>query len=436
MKTILATVFTLALVWCFSAKAQWTYQGAWPDTSFKGGSGGHGVAVDPDGKVWMILFGNTDSIFDASSGTMRPCRAINVYNPDGTPASIDRIRTITVGGVTDTLYGANNNRGLRADQNGNILLSSGSVLYRVNYQTGEGMNKVTVGAGVLTAVGVDTLGEIFCGKVLPNNQLEIYDNGFIYLGNVTDTTVGFSRSTEVSAEGNDVYWAGYTNHCIYNYHSDNGSFGPYVVQDTLFKGFDCESMGWNPTRTKLWASAGSANDRPNRYPGATTNYSLNTWYGWDPATGQITDSLTWSFQYSTDSANIRPRGIAFSPDGNTAYVCCFGSGAYPNFEKFVRQPQSVKPDPDVIPSGFTLSQNYPNPFNPVTQIKFTINDPGLTTLVVYDMLGREVATLVNEDLKAGAYKASFDASGFASGTYVYTLTSGSSRISKKMMIVK
>jgi|GEM_PF-6582566 len=85
--------------------------------------------------------------------------------------------------------------------------------------------------------------------------------------------------------------------------------------------------------------------------------------------------------------------------------------------------------------NFDIS-NYPNPFNPTTQIKFTLPESGFVTLKVYNALGQEVATLVNEKKEIGTYKISFDASHLASGVYMYTLTSGKVIISKKMSLVK
>jgi len=431
MNKLLTIIFALILL-ASLATAQWTYQGSFPSDAWANGTGAHGIAVDPAGKVWFQFFGNSDTIFNGTSYV--PCRAVYVFNPDGSQASFSPIRTVTVGGLTDTLY--NSNRGLRADETGNILVSSFDVLYRINYQTGVGMNRIQPQPGqTLDAVAVDNLGEIFVGKVIPGNPLQILDNAFNILGNVTDTTIGFSRTLEVSGDGNDVYWCGFTEHAIYRYHSDFGSFGPYVLQDSVFKGFDCESIGWNPTRTRLWASAGSANDRPNRFPGETTNYDLNTWYAWDPSTGAIDDSIKWDFTFSTDSVNVRPRAIAFSPDGNTAYVGCFGLSTYPAMQKFSRV-TSVEPIEGVLPTSFSLDQNFPNPFNPSTEIHFTLIEGGRTTLRVFDMLGREIATLLDEDLDAGAYRKVFDASRLSSGTYMYSLTSNGSTITKKMLLMK
>ncbi|KAB2925396.1 MAG: T9SS type A sorting domain-containing protein, partial [Bacteroidetes bacterium] len=91
----------------------------------------------------------------------------------------------------------------------------------------------------------------------------------------------------------------------------------------------------------------------------------------------------------------------------------------------------------VVPLVFTLEQNYPNPFNPSTTIGFTLEKSGMTTLKVYDIVGREVATLVNGTLDAGVYhQARFDASRFASGIYFARLQSGGKTMLKKMMLVK
>ena len=89
-----------------------------------------------------------------------------------------------------------------------------------------------------------------------------------------------------------------------------------------------------------------------------------------------------------------------------------------------------------IPAQFKLEQNYPNPFNPVTDIKFSIPKTGFVKLIVYDILGREIKTLVSENLAAGNYKYDFDASGIASGVYFYRLESENFTDVKKMLLIK
>ena len=89
-----------------------------------------------------------------------------------------------------------------------------------------------------------------------------------------------------------------------------------------------------------------------------------------------------------------------------------------------------------IASDFALNQNYPNPFNPTTKIKWQSPIDGIQTLKVYDVLGNEVATLVNEFRSSGKYEITFDANNLSSGIYYYTLTSGKFKQSKKMIFMK
>lgn len=89
-----------------------------------------------------------------------------------------------------------------------------------------------------------------------------------------------------------------------------------------------------------------------------------------------------------------------------------------------------------VPVKYSLDQNYPNPFNPTTTLKYSIMKPGFVSLKVYDVLGREVANLVNEFQNSGAYNVSFDASRLSSGVYVYTINAGEFVQSKKMLLIK
>ena len=93
-----------------------------------------------------------------------------------------------------------------------------------------------------------------------------------------------------------------------------------------------------------------------------------------------------------------------------------------------------------IVSTFKLEQNYPNPFNPTTNIVFRIAEGGFVTLKVYDILGNEIATLVNEELPAGEYEVEFNTSSIthhpSSGIYFYQLKSGNFVETKKMILIK
>ena len=96
----------------------------------------------------------------------------------------------------------------------------------------------------------------------------------------------------------------------------------------------------------------------------------------------------------------------------------------------------VKTQPATAPTGFSLEQNYPNPFNPSTQIRFSIAQPSFVSLKVYDMVGREVATLINGELAPSSYSITWNAANVASGVYLYKLDAGSYSTTKKMVLMK
>lgn len=91
---------------------------------------------------------------------------------------------------------------------------------------------------------------------------------------------------------------------------------------------------------------------------------------------------------------------------------------------------------ETMPEKFELSQNYPNPFNPTTVIKYTLPENANVTLKVYNLVGQEVATLVNDNQVVGTYQIRFDASNLSSGVYFYTLKAGDFTASKKMVLLK
>jgi hypothetical protein len=101
----------------------------------------------------------------------------------------------------------------------------------------------------------------------------------------------------------------------------------------------------------------------------------------------------------------------------------------------ILQKEAEKISAKAVPSEYEL-ENYPNPFNPTTTISYQLPEAGMVTLKVYDMLGKEVATLVNEVKQAGYYSATFDASKIASGIYISTIQTNKFTQSKKMLLVK
>ena len=145
--------------------------------------------------------------------------------------------------------------------------------------------------------------------------------------------------------------------------------------------------------------------------------------------------------------------INFSGGGDTTIRVMNDANNQTFTLNFDRQPVSLQFDPNSnivlkqgttilgiennsVPVKFDLSQNYPNPFNPVTKISYDIPNRSQVKIKVYDVLGNEMATLVNEIKEPGSYAVNFDASRFASGVYYYRIIAGDFTATKKMMLIK
>lgn len=132
--------------------------------------------------------------------------------------------------------------------------------------------------------------------------------------------------------------------------------------------------------------------------------------------------LILSFDYSFNDNNLEPGVYSY----RLKQIDFDGSFSYSN---------EIEVDINGV-TDFALGQNYPNPFNPATVINYQLPVNGLVTLKVYDVLGKEVITLVNEEKPAGVYEVNFNAADFASGVYVYKLQAGDFVSSKKMILTK
>ncbi|MEB2329837.1 MAG: T9SS type A sorting domain-containing protein [Ignavibacteriaceae bacterium] len=141
------------------------------------------------------------------------------------------------------------------------------------------------------------------------------------------------------------------------------------------------------------------------------------------------NGASWTTQYSAPGGVFT--SISKSRSGNSAWAVRSAGGISKNANLV-----GVINISSELPEGFLLSQNYPNPFNPATTINFSIPENSFVKLRVFDMLGREVDVLVNEELNAGTYAFDFNATALNSGIYFYSLEAGSFKDTRKMILVK
>lgn len=151
------------------------------------------------------------------------------------------------------------------------------------------------------------------------------------------------------------------------------------------------------------------------------------------------DSATWKLQsfditpYVSGSSNMLVR-FRDSCDSNTNWDGWYVDNI--NVTAYQIVPTDIGGNLSGMPTRFELSQNYPNPFNPSTQIKFSVPKEGFVNIKVFDVLGREVRTLVNEVKKPGYYSVDFDGANLSSGFYFYRMETSSYVETKKMMLLK
>jgi hypothetical protein len=144
-------------------------------------------------------------------------------------------------------------------------------------------------------------------------------------------------------------------------------------------------------------------------------------------------STVWTQEAVSSIGNVVCVHMDFRPADNMLVVGTHGRGS---FQTHITAPISVQTISSEVPSAYSLSQNFPNPFNPSTRIHYSIPRVGFVRLIVFDILGKEITTLVNESQRAGVYETTFNASQYPSGVYFYRLTTDGFRDTKKMILIK
>ncbi len=157
---------------------------------------------------------------------------------------------------------------------------------------------------------------------------------------------------------------------------------------------------------------------------------------WTQIWEAVNDGQPRSWRYQnvdiTQYANNPNMKLAWQYVGNDGDVAAIDNVKLTGFVTVT----DIKGDEDKLPINYVLSQNYPNPFNPSTKIQYFVPSKDLVTLKVYDILGREVAILINQLVEAGNYEVDFNAAGLASGIYFYRMKAGNFISIKKMILLR
>ena len=167
-----------------------------------------------------------------------------------------------------------------------------------------------------------------------------------------------------------------------------------------------------------------------------------TWYAFEMAdmlANEVptpVDSLTWNNPDNTgNDTSPRPRGLAFSSDGGTAYVAQFGDADATPAQKFIRSSNPAV-EPGAIAGIAMLEPNAPNPVSSATEIRFSLASGAHARVRLYDATGRELMTVLDETLPAGEYARTVTVNDLPTGAYVYTLEVEGRTTSRRMLVVR
>ncbi|MCK4295788.1 MAG: T9SS type A sorting domain-containing protein, partial [Candidatus Marinimicrobia bacterium] len=467
MRKLLVVLFVLAFVTFTQAgwnHAETVFNFANDDSMLVGGTGSisgewwkssdpHGVVIDAEGKIWIAMHsgygpdqaGSTEfwgrNMADPDSVFMDTChyKPLYCFNSDGTPASFSPITMFTFpDGSKDTLYSESyangSGKGISLDMDGNVLYTAYSTVYLINYQTGAGIARfIPSSLGSMTEAVQDPVnGFIYVGYVVPSNRpIYMLDGDLDLIGNAVDTTKQITRSLAVKTAGgvttlyNGTTWSG---NGIMTWESADPEFEAFVPVDTLGNLAEYTVGDTTYLDVKMWSSSLDWTPDGNLLVGALRQSWAgplgSQWWIFDP----VNDEYLEHFGVPVDDENANapdgfylaggvngPRG-GFFTDANTVYTIDFYLRTLDKWTWTAAIDNDV-----VILDKFALKQNYPNPFNPTTVIPFILEKSSIVRLTIYDMLGREIETLLDNKMNPGNYKINFDATGLASGTYVYRL---------------
>jgi hypothetical protein len=159
-------------------------------------------------------------------------------------------------------------------------------------------------------------------------------------------------------------------------------------------------------------------------------------------------TLLQTFSQNQISFAVNGNGGGIQANSSYVFVGTIGQSSIGKGENTINQSQagfwamyyqniiSKVEDDEILPNQFMLEQNYPNPFNPSTIIKFGIPERANVVIKIYDILGSEVITLINQEIDIGWYEVQFNASNYSSGIYIYRMQAGNYISTKKMLMIK
>jgi len=404
-----------------------------------GGDYGFAIAVNAAGEVYVT--GGSDVGGAQKFTTLKFDAAGNMVA--GWPS-------VYTGGLSSTFDQA---QAIKLDGSGNAYVTGKSGgAGTENYLTLKINNNGTV-AWAKTYNGTQNTEDNALALVLDNTASNVYVGGYSFrIGGVQDfTTIKYNASTGDSLAAATYNGPLGSTDQLTAMAIDNSN-NVYVTgfSSAGATGYDYATIKYNPNLAQQWLqrTSNSGSDFPffiaiDNVTGFVfvTGSSFAAGTGYDYLTLSYTSSGTMNWEKrenSSSSGNDYASGIAVQ-DSDRIYVtgsANFSGTGIAFYTLRYSKISAIDPISANIPKQFILKQNYPNPFNPVTSIRFDVPKSSFVKISVYDVMGREVENLVNQQLKAGEYLAKWDAVKFSSGIYFYSIAADGYQITNKMILTK
>jgi len=438
----------------------------------------YGMVVDPEGKQWVGFYAGYSHEYAVSESKVRQLTGLRCFLQDGSEAAFSPIEFLDFPDSTrDTLYIGSayngNARGVSLDEDGNILYTARSTLYKIDYRNGRGLARWHPGMDdkpVRTFVNAahDPLrGHIYLASYPQQESVYILNEDLELLDTAITRSPTLQNALIVRTKTNGVTQLLSATHAngqgIFIYESSDPGTEPFVLTDTIGNYFEITDS--NRIDYIAWASALDWFDRNagiiifgNDHRALTTVTSgtpppsphASRWFIWDVDS----DSMIAMFGapwYELSSGMPVPKNVSASVPqqylANQAMVMrpsgaqLFNSGIMISDMELgcvqtLKWSQTAVRENGMIPFNLRLEQNYPNPFNPSTRIAFNLPQPGNVRLSILNLSGKKVTDIFQGYLGGGDHEIEFHADALASGIYLYNLQYGDISLSRKMSLLK
>jgi hypothetical protein len=449
---------------------------------FTGEDGGnqrglYGMQIDPEGKRWFGFHSGFSNEFPRGAGDTLQLAGIRCFLPDGSEADFSPIEFITFPDDSqDTLYlrstynGAC--RGISLTEDGHILYTARSTLYKIDHRDGSGIARWHPGMYDLPvrtfvkAAHDPVNGHIYIAPYPQQESVYILNEDLVLIDTAITRTPTLQNAMIVRthAGATRLYSATHANgQGIFVFESADPGNVPFALVDTL--GNYSEETDTNTIFYKAWPSSLDWLDRDegiilfgNDYRAITTVSSgiapssphASRWFIWDVNTDEMiamfgapwydtgngtpipraVNDMAPQLYLENQAMTMRPSGAVI--DGNRIFI----SDIELNCVQEVRWSQTNTTENQGPPAGFALHENYPNPFNPMTTIPFYLDRSDHIVIDIRTLSGRKVRTLFSGPMEPGLHHLIFDADGLASGVYLYSLSTSSFSMSRKMTLLR